>query len=235
VTGASRGLGAGLAEVFARRGMKLVLCSRTAPLLPESETVLARSLDVRDEAGLEKLVEEAEERFGSIDLWVNNAGILEPVKPVRDVSTESFRQHIDINLLGVFLGTRCYVRHRRRIGPGGVLINVSSGAAWSAYEGWGAYCAGKAAVERLSEVVAMEEAPAGLRVYSIAPGVVDTPMQELVRESNPTDFPMVERFREMKREGALNRPGYVADEFLAIAFDPARRPDTVALRLESEK
>ncbi len=235
ITGASRGLGAGLAQRCAERGLRLVLCARSAPALPESESVLSRSIDVRDESALEALAREAEERFGGIDLWVNNAGVLEPVKPLRDVSTEEFREHIEINLVGVFIGTRCYVRQLRRQGRGGVLINVSSGAAWSAYEGWAAYCAGKAALERLTEVVAQEEAAAGLRAYSIAPGVVDTPMQDRVRASRPEDFPSVERFLEMKRDGALNSVGYVADEFLAIAFDPARRPDDVAIRLDPER
>lgn len=235
VSGASRGIGAALARRFAERGLRLVLCSRSRPVLEEGPDVLARSLDVRSESDVESLVALAESRFGTIDLWVNNAGVLEPVKPLREVSTEEFREHIEINLVGVFIGTRCYVRQLRRQGRGGVLINVSSGAAWSAYEGWAAYCAGKAALERLTEVVAQEEAAAGLRAYSIAPGVVDTPMQDRVRASRPEDFPSVERFLEMKRDGALNSVGYVADEFLAIAFDPARRPDDVAIRLDPER
>ena len=234
VSGASRGVGAGLATRFAEAGLRLVLCSRTSPVLPSSETVLARTLDVRDEDALEALVGDAEKQFGAIDLWVNNAGVLDPIRPIRDVSLEEFREHIDINLAGVFLGTRTYVRHLRRLGRGGVLINVSSGAAWNPYAGWGAYCAGKAGVERLTEVVAVEEAEIGLRAYSVAPGVIDTAMQERIRASSPEDFPDVERFHELKREGGFNSPGYVADEFLGIAFDPERRPDAVAVRLENE-
>ena len=239
ISGASRGIGAGLAERYAELGIKLILCSRSAPILPEGDDVMSRATDVRDEAAIESLVREAEDRFGAIDLWVNNAGVLEPVKPIRDVSTEAFREHLEVNLVGVFIGVRAYIAHRRRFtttaGQDGILINVSSGAAWNAYQGWGAYCAGKAAVERLTEVVAEEERDTGLRVYSIAPGVVDTPMQDLVRASTVEDFPEVERFREMKRDDGLNSVGFVADEFLAIAFDPDRRPDEVALRLENEK
>jgi NAD(P)-dependent dehydrogenase (short-subunit alcohol dehydrogenase family) len=235
VTGASRGIGAGLARCYVDKGMKLVLCARSNPILPESQDVISRSLDVRDEAGLDALVTEVEDRFGAIDLWVNNAGVLDPVAPVRDVETEAFREHIEINLTGVFIGTRRYLRHLRKLGRGGVLINVSSGAAWNAYAGWGAYCAGKAAVERFTEVVALEEAAAGLRAYSVAPGVVDTPMQDRVRAANREEFPEVERFREMKREDSLNSTRYVAEEFLAIAFDPARAPESVAVRLDNEK
>ena len=64
--------------------------------------MIARRLDVRDAAGIEALADEAEGRFGAVDLWVNNAGVLEPIAPVRDVSVEAFREHVDTNLVGVF-------------------------------------------------------------------------------------------------------------------------------------
>jgi NAD(P)-dependent dehydrogenase (short-subunit alcohol dehydrogenase family) len=232
VSGASRGIGAGLAERFSERGLRLVVCSRTPPVLEASESVVAGCLDIRDESALARLVREAEARFGAIDLWINNAGVLDPIEPVRAVSVEAFREHLDINLVGAFVGSRCYANHLRRVGHGGVLINVSSGAAWKPYAGWGAYCAAKAGVERLTEVIALEEAEAGLRAYSVAPGVVDTAMQARIREMPPSRFPDAERFRERKRTDDFNTAAYVADEFLAIAFDPCREPDKVALRLE---
>ncbi len=231
VSGASRGIGEALARRFAERGMCLVLCSRGAPALPEGERILARRLDVRDADAMEALVPEIEQRFGVVDLWINNAGVLEPIAPVRDVSVQAFRDHVDTNLVGVFIGTRCYVRHLRRQGRGGVLVNMSSGAAWKPYEGWGAYCAGKAGVERLTEVVAAEEASIGLRAYSVAPGVIDTAMQAQIRAADPSDFPDRERFVERKRTGDFNDPRMVADELLAIAFDPERRPAGVAVRI----
>jgi len=234
ISGASRGLGAGLAERFADAGLRLVLCSRTPPALASSDTVIAASVDMRDEKGLDALVAQAEARFGAIDLWVNNAGVLDPIQPIREVSLADFREHIDINLGGVFVGSRCYVRHLRRLGKGGVLINVSSGAAWNPYPGWGAYCASKAGVERLTEVLAVEETEIGLRAHSVAPGVIDTAMQSLIRASSPENFPEVERFRDLERDGSFNSARYVANEFLAIAFDPERKPDSVAVRLEDE-
>lgn len=232
VSGASRGIGAGCAERFAAAGMRLVLCARSKPVLPEGEHVISRQVDVRSEKEMEALTKEAESRFGAIDLWVNNAGVLEPIRPVRDVSVDEFRDHIDINLTGVFIGSRCYVQHLRRVGRGGVLINLSSGAAWNAYSGWGAYCAGKAAVERLTEVIQVEEAGIGLRAHSVAPGVVDTAMQTLIRSSSADDFPDLERFVQMKRDENFNDASFVAEEFLAIAFDPDRRPESVAYRVE---
>ncbi len=234
VSGASRGIGAGIAARFAERGMKLVLCSRTTPALASSGNVIAQCLDVRDEIGLEALVAEAEARWGGIDLWINNAGVLDPIAPLRGVPLDAFREHFDINLVGVFVGSKCYVNHLRRTGNEGVLINVSSGAATKAYSGWGAYCAAKAAVERLTEVLAVEESEAGLRAYSVAPGVVDTDMQALIRTTPIEQFPDALRFRRMKQEDAFNSERFVADEFLKIAFDATCSPDTVAVRLANE-
>jgi NAD(P)-dependent dehydrogenase (short-subunit alcohol dehydrogenase family) len=235
VTGASRGLGAGLARDFASRGMRLGLCARGDPVLDEGEAVVAERVDVRDERAVEGFVARVEERFGAIDLWINNAGVLEPIAPLRDVEVADFRAHIDVNLVGVFLGTRAYVRHLHAVDRGGVLVNVSSGAAWKAYQGWSAYCAAKAAVERLTECVALEEAGRGLRAHALAPGVVDTHMQELIRACPPERFPDVERFLELKREEAFNTPAFVARELLALAFDPERRTDEVSIRLPNEK
>lgn len=235
ITGASRGIGAELAHDFAARGMNLALCARSAPALEESDSVLAAQLDVTDEAAVVDFATSAEARFGHVDLWINNAGVLDPIAPLREVSADDFRRHLDVNLTGVFIGSREYVRLLHRRGEPGVLINISSGAAWHGYEGWGAYCAGKAAVERLTEVFAMEESANGLRAHAVAPGVVDTDMQAMIRASTPEQFPAVERFVEMKRDDVFNTGAFVAREFLAIAFDPARETAEFAIRLENEK
>lgn len=235
VTGASRGLGAALAEDFRARGMRLGLCARGAPVLAEGEDVVSERFDVTDEAATGAFAARVEERFGTIDVWINNAGVLEPIAPVRDVELEDFRRHVDVNLTGVFLGTRAYVRHLRRRAASGVLLNISSGAAWHGYAGWSAYCAGKAGVDRLTECVQLEEADAGLRAHAVAPGVVDTDMQALIRRQTPEDFPELERFLQMKRDDAFNSPGFVARHLLAIAFDPEARPDEVVVRLPNEK
>lgn len=235
VTGASRGIGAGLARHFAERGLRLGLCSRSEPALASSDEVVSRTLDVRNEADLQGFTDEVARRFGRIDLWINNAGVLQPIAPVRDVPVAAFREHIDINLAGVFLGSQCYIRHVRAQGPGGVLINISSGAAWGGYAGWGAYCAGKAGVALLTQCIALEEASAGLRAHAVAPGVVDTDMQAMIRSSSEEDFPALERFLEMKRQDSFNTIEFVADYLLALAFDPARETSEVDIRIPNEK
>ena len=83
--------------------------------------------------------------------------------------------------------------------------------------------------------MAAEEAASGLRAYSIAPGVVDTTMQEQIRASDSDRFPALDRFLEMKANDSFNTGVFVARHFLAIAFDPDARPDEVAVRLPNEK
>lgn len=236
ITGASRGIGAGIAKVFRERGLRLALCARGEPALPDDGAgVLTRRFDVADPSAMDEFAAAAAARFGRIDLWINNAGVLEPIAPVRRLQDEELRRHFEINVFGVLHGSRAFLR--RGVDPqgGGVLINVSSGAAWHGYAGWAAYCMSKAAVDRLTETLQLEEASRGLRAHAVAPGIVDTAMQELIRAQSADVFPEVERFRGFKQQEAFNSVGFVARQLLAIAFDPAARPEGVAVRLPSER
>lgn len=236
ITGASRGLGAGLAQAFAQEGLRLGLCARSAPALSEGPDVVAARLDVRDAAAVQRFCAQVSARLGPIDLWINNAALLDPIGPVRDLDLAAARLHMEVNLLGVLHGTQAYLRHRREVGGGGVLLNVSSGAARSAYAGWGAYCAGKAALERLTEVVALEERASGLRAHSVSPGVIDTDMQARIRRATPDEFPQVQRFLDMKAQDAFSTPPFVARHMLALAFDPQpEQAHEVVIRFPPEK
>ena len=241
ITGASRGLGAGLAAAFHARGMRLGLCARSQPDTwqrpPGIQTwktdprACALAVDVRDPAAVEAFAQRVSERFGAIDLWINNAGVLDPIGPLRDLDSSRVREHLEINVLGVVAGCQAFVRHLRARGGEGVLINVSSGAGRRPYAGWSSYCAAKAAVDRLTECVQLEEGTAGLRAYSIAPGVIETAMQEKIRATSEEVFPEVERFRELARTASFSRPEFIAQQFLSIAFDPAQRPDAVLTQI----
>ena len=235
ITGASRGLGAGMAEHFASRGMRLGLCARSDPALEPSPAVLTARVDVTDAPAVEAFAVEVAERFGAIDLWVNNAGVLEPIGPMRGTDPGDFARHFDVNVLGVVHGTRAYLSHVHRQAGGGVLVNLSSGAAEHGYEGWAAYCASKAAVDRLTEVVGLEEGHRGVRAYAYSPGVVDTDMQALIRRCPPERFPAVERFLELARTQAFNSPAHVAAHLLAVAFDPHQRPSGYKVRAPDER
>ena len=242
ITGASRGLGAGLAADFHARGMRLALCARSVPTLPESSEaqcgesaeVLCAQVDVADRAQVDAFAAQAAQRFGRIDLWINNAGVLEPIVPARALGREELQRHLDVNLYGVLWGSQAYVRQCEAQG-GGVLVNISSGAAWGGYAGWAAYCMGKAAVDRLTETLALEERErCGLRAWAVAPGIIDTDMQALIRNADPAVFPEVERFVGYKQADDFNTCPFVAEQLLRIAFDAAAEPQQVTVRLPKE-
>jgi len=228
ITGASRGLGAGIARAALAAGAQLALCSRGRAGLEASERVLTERLDVRDADAMRHFAREAFERFGRVDLWINNAGALEPVGPLIDIEPESFRALIETNVLGVAWGCRAYLRELRERDQRGVLLNISSGAARKAYRGWSGYCASKAAVDRLSEAIALEEAER-VRVHSVAPGVIATAMQAAIREKSPREFPDVGRFIELEQRGALLEPEAAGAALLELAFDPDKRSDEVCI------
>jgi len=234
ITGGSQGLGAAMVQDYLSRGMRVATCSRSKPSFAPSSSLFTSSADVGDPLAMQRFYDEVLQRFSHIDVWINNAGVLNPVAPIRDCKSEDVRQHLQTNLMGVFHGTQLFAKHVHEREGEGVLINISSGASSSAYEGWGAYCAGKAAVDRLTEVVQLEEASHGLHAYSVAPGIIDTNMQSLIRSCSATQFPMVDKFHELKKDNAFSSASFVAQELFSLAFEHEKRPSEVCIRLPSE-
>jgi NAD(P)-dependent dehydrogenase (short-subunit alcohol dehydrogenase family) len=239
ITGASRGIGAGLARAFHRRGLKLALCARSEPDAGEVPMDPARihfaRVDVTDFAALKAFTDDAERRLGPIDLWVNNAGLLDPIGRVAEVSPEDARKNVEVNVVGVFNGMRIYLERLHTSKRTGTVVNISSGAGVHPFEGWGAYCAGKAAVDMLSRVAALEEAPRGIRVYALAPGVVETGMQRLIRSQEAADFPDVDRFRELHASGKLLDAESPAGAVLRLAFGDPLPAGSVILDVRSSQ
>ena len=246
ITGASRGLGAGLAVHFAASGMHLGLCARHKPQLVartrptaqdghvvSSELPVLSAVDVTDRHALERFAASVVARFGCIDLWVNNAGLLGPVGPLAESDPAPLARAVEVNVTGALHGSAVFAAHvRSRPGPG-VLVNISSGAATKPYEGWAVYCASKAAVDQLTRVVALEEARHGLAAYALAPGLVDTDMQATVRSADEAAFPEVERFRRAAEEHRFNSPAWVAEHILALAFG-SKPHDAVTVRVPDQ-
>jgi NAD(P)-dependent dehydrogenase (short-subunit alcohol dehydrogenase family) len=234
VTGASRGLGAGLADWFAARGARVGLCARTKPDFPTGTQGDARAVsvevDMTDDAAVEAFAETVTSRLGPPDLWINNAGVLDPIVPQRDLTPGALLDHLNINVVGVLNGTRAYLRELEQVDASGALVNISSGAAVNGRAGWSAYCAAKAAVDRLSEALAVEEPDRLPVVLSVYPGLIETGMQELIRSQSAEVQPDVEWFRDRHRSGAMNTPAWVAETIAGWVFG-GQRPEAVIAKV----
>lgn len=220
VTGASRGLGEGLTRAFVARGIRVATLARHRPVAGE----LRAEVDVADRAAVHAFADHVVASLGPIDLWVSNAGLLDPILPVRDLDPADFQRVLGVNLVGAFHCAQAYLAHRRPLGSG-CLVTISSGASQRGYPAWSAYCASKAGVDRLMECIALEEP--WLRAHAVAPGIVDTDMQATIRATPAEIFPPVERFRRLAEDGAFNSPEWVAEHLLDLATAPEPRPEVV--------
>ena len=187
ITGASRGIGAACARVFAEAGAKVALIARSgkaiAALAEEiGPAALSLPCDIAEWSEVETAVDKVVDWAGRIDVLINNAGVVEPIARLAEVDPAAVAQSYRINLLGVFHGMRAVLPVMRRQGQG-TILTVSSGAAHNPLEGWGAYCSGKAGAAMLTRAAHLEEGPAGVRVLGLSPGTVATEMQVVIKAS----------------------------------------------------
>jgi NAD(P)-dependent dehydrogenase (short-subunit alcohol dehydrogenase family) len=222
VTGASRGLGAGMANWFAAQGAQVGTCARHEPTAPPGTKSVTAAVDVTDFAAVQAFAATVSDQLGPPDLWVNNAGVLAPIVAQRHLTAEALAEHLAINVGGVLNGTRAFLGQLERAGTVGALVNIGSGAATAGRAGWSAYCAAKAAVDRLSEAVAIEEEARLPVVLSVYPGLIETAMQELIRSQSADVQPDVAWFRKRHEDGAMNDPAWVAEVVSGWVFGPDR-------------
>ncbi|WP_299297394.1 SDR family oxidoreductase [uncultured Tateyamaria sp.] len=187
ITGASRGIGADTARVFAGAGAHVVLVARSAgdidALAAEiGERALALPCDVSRFADVQAAVDKAVETFGGLDILIGNAGVIEPISHLATADPEAWGQVIDINLKGVFYGMRAALPVMTAAG-GGTIITVSSGAAHGPVEAWSHYCASKAGAAMLTACAHKENADHGIRAMGLSPGTVATQMQREIKAS----------------------------------------------------
>ena len=182
ITGAAQGLGYSIASAFVDEGARVVLgdirgdqLRDGAERLGPSSTTITREVDVTSADDIVALVAGAEEAFGSVDIMVNNAGLIRDAT-MRKMSEDSFDAVIDVHLKGSWLGTRAASDAMRRLGIAGSIINMSSISGKVGNAGQTNYSAAKAGIVGLTKAAAKEVGLAGIRVNAIQPGTIETAM-----------------------------------------------------------
>ncbi len=209
LSGHTRGLGAAIAnELLARNIPVLGLArKRNADLEKKFPAMLQQvELDLADLASIERwLAGSTLASFGAGSktiLLINNAGVVQPVGPLPKQDAGTVASAVSLNVAAPLMLAAAVsnaVKGDKRI------LHVSSGAARNAYPGWSVYCATKAALDHHARAVALDKTP-GVRICSLAPGVIDTDMQAEIRATSLEQFPIRERFDALKREGSLTSP-----------------------------
>ncbi len=187
ITGASRGIGAEAARVFAAAGANVCAVARSADAIASladelGERALALTCDVADWGQVEAAVAACVAHFGSLDVLINNAGVIEPISHLASADPEGWGRAIDINLKGVFHAMRAAMPVMIAAG-GGSILTLSSGAAHGPVEAWSHYCASKAGVAMLNRCADKEGREAGIRAIGLSPGTVATEMQREIAAS----------------------------------------------------
>ena len=187
ISGGARGMGAAEAKMFAAEGAKVVIGDVLEEDGRQTEAAINElggeclfvHLEVTDEGSWTQAIAETISRFGKLDILVNNAGVGGDRGRLEDTSEEVWDRIMNINAKGVFLGTKAAIPEMRRAG-GGSIINISSIYGLVGSGGSSAYHASKGAVRLLTKSTAIQYASEGIRVNSVHPGIIDTPMTEAI-------------------------------------------------------
>lgn len=225
ITGASSGIGHATARLFAAEGARLVVGARRAAELDRLVTeiqaaggqAVALAGDVRDQAYAQALVDLAVQRFGRLDIAFNNAGTLGETGPSTEVSLAGWNDALAINLTGAFVGAQAQIAQMLKNGGGSVLFTSTFVGYTSAFPGVAAYAASKSGLIGLTQALAAEFGPRGIRVNAVLPGAVDTDMYRDMNDT-PESQAFVTQLHALKR---VATPDELARAVLFYASDDA--------------
>lgn len=221
LTGHTKGLGKAILDKFLTlENFQIVAISRTGSDISGSRFTEIQ-MDLNDlaalEANLSQLFPEGE--FEKVIL-INNAGAIGEVKSVGKLHPKGIRQAMNLNLLAPMILTDAFFKAYSNLQGEKLICNISSGAAHKPLPGWAEYCSSKAGLAMFSKVAAEDLRELGFRVFSLAPGIIDTEMQAEIRMADKSDFPALERFAKYKSEGHLSSAEEVAEKVFYLLNNP---------------
>lgn len=219
ITGASRGIGLATARHFAELGAHVVLIARSketvheeaAKLSARGQKALGLDCDVSKFRSVASTIDTVMSEFGRLDILVNNAGTIDPIARMDVADPEAWSLAIDTNVKGVFYFMRAALPVMREA-KSGVIVNMSSGAANSALEGWSHYCSSKSAVKKLTECGHKEFGEHGIRVVGLSPGTVATDMMATIKTSEVNPVSQLDWSTHIPPEWAAKAVAYLCGD-----------------------
>lgn len=232
ITGASRGIGAATARYLAALGASVALLARSSDAVQQiaeeiGQNAIGFACDVSNWSQAADAVARTTEAFGRVDILINNAGLIDPICRIEDADPLDWGKVVDVNVKGAFHMLRAVAPDMIQHGSG-LVINISSGAATSALEGWSHYCATKAALLSLTGTAHKELSPKGVNVIGLSPGTVATDMQRAIKSSgiNPVS--------QLDWEVHIP-PDWVARAIAWLTTDAARAYDGADFTLKNDE
>ncbi len=218
VTGTTSGIGKELVKQLLEQEKKVFGISRSQSDI-NHENYHHTKLDLAEsslmEPEMKRILGKALDNASTLTL-INNAGTIEPIGLAGNLRAEDIAKSIAVNLTAPMILTSAFIHASAASAIPKRVLQISSGAGRKGYEGWSCYCAGKAGLDRFTEAVQLEEVnkPNGVRLVSIAPGIIDTNMQGKIRSSSEEEFPLVDRFKDYKASGQLSSAEEVARKLI---------------------